>query len=215
MNDSLLQFFWKNSSWTLPPSNPISFSFLVCSFEWFKTWWVCQWGLYKTSFYSRSQDVMIKDFKLEILICSNSLITEHWILLHPTPCVFPIPLLKWTIFVTYTPCLSHSFTEMSNFCNVAKHPVSSSFHYWNNQFCDKHPMSFPFLYWNEQFLWCCQTTYVFPIPLLKWAIFATLTNTPCLSYSFTEMSNFCDIDKHPMSFLFLYWNEQFLRCWKR
>jgi hypothetical protein len=27
------------------------------------------------------------------------------------------------------------------------------------------------------------------------------------------MSNFCNVDKHPMSFLFLYWNEQFLWCW--
>jgi hypothetical protein len=188
-------FFWKNSSWTLSPSNPISFSFLVRSFEWFKTWWVCQSGLYKTSFYSRSQDVMIKDFKLEILICFNSLITEHWILVHQTPCIFPIPLLKWTIFATNTPCLSHSFTEMSNFCDVAKHPVSSSFHYWNDQFLQ-------------------QTPYVFPIPLLKWAIFVMLPNNLCLSYSFTEMSNFCNVDKHPMSFLFLYWNEQFLRRWQ-
>ncbi len=122
---------------------------------------------------------MIKDFKLEILICFNSLIIERWILLHQTPCVFPIPLLKWTFFAT-----------------------------------NKHPMSFPFLYWNEQFLQCCQTTYVFPIPLLRWAIFATLTNTPCLSHSFIEMSNFCDIDKHPMSFPFLYWSDQFFRHWQ-
>ncbi len=111
--------------------------FSVHFFEWFKTWWVCQLGLYKTSFHSRSQDVMIKDFKLEILIRFNSLLIKRWILLHQTPCVFPIPLLKWTIFATNTPCPSHSFTEMSNFCNV-----------------DKHPMSFLFLYWNEQFLWC-------------------------------------------------------------
>jgi hypothetical protein len=186
MNDSLLQFFWKNSSWTLSSSNPISFSFLVRSFEWLKIWWVCQLGLYKTSFYSRSQYVMIKDLKLEILICLNSLITNRWILLHPTPCVFPIPLLKWTIFVTNTPCLSHSFTEMNNFCDVAKHPVSS-----------------PFLYWNEQVL--RQTPHVFPVPLLKWAIFATLTNTPCLSHSFIEMSNFCTVESPRWRFTNVLW----------
>jgi len=138
MNDSLLQFFWKNSSWILSSSSLISFSFLVRSFELFKIWWVCQLGLYKTSFHSRNQDVMIKDFKLEILIL-----------------------------------LIHSLSNIES--SYTKHPVSS-----------------PFLYWNEQFLW--QTPHVFPIPLLKWAIFATLTNTPCLSYSFTEMSNFCDVE---------------------
>jgi hypothetical protein len=105
--------------------------------------------------------------------------------------------LKWTIFATNTSCLSHSFTEMRNFWDIAK-----------------QPMSFLFLYWNEQFLQRWQTPHIFLIPLLKWAIFAMLTNTPCLSHSFIEMSNFCNFDKHPMSFAYLYWNEQFLWCWQ-
>jgi hypothetical protein len=37
---------------------------------------------------------MIKDFKLEILICFNLLITQHWTPLH------------------------HSFIKLSNFCNI-------------------------------------------------------------------------------------------------
>jgi hypothetical protein len=36
-----------------------------------------QLGLYKTSLYSRGKNVMIKDYKLELLICFNSTITKH------------------------------------------------------------------------------------------------------------------------------------------
>jgi hypothetical protein len=43
--------------------NPISSSFLV-HFEWLKTWWMHQLGLYKTS---KTKDAMIKDFKLKTL----------------------------------------------------------------------------------------------------------------------------------------------------
>ncbi len=42
-------------------SAPIFWSFLVC-FEWFKTWWVPQLGLYKTYFYSTAKDATIKNF---------------------------------------------------------------------------------------------------------------------------------------------------------
>jgi hypothetical protein len=47
---------------------PISSLFLVC-IEWYKTWWMHQLGLYRTSLYSKGKDATIKDFKLEILIC--------------------------------------------------------------------------------------------------------------------------------------------------
>jgi hypothetical protein len=46
-----------------------------------------------------TKDATIKDFKLEILICFNALITKHWTPLHQTPHIFPILLSKWTIFV--------------------------------------------------------------------------------------------------------------------
>jgi hypothetical protein len=70
MNDSLLQFFWKNSCRPLSSSNLISSSLLVF-FERFNTWWVRELGLYKTFLYSRNKDATIKDPKLEILICSS------------------------------------------------------------------------------------------------------------------------------------------------
>ncbi len=38
--------------------------------------------------------------KLEILICFNSSVIEHWILLHQALHIFPIPLSNWAIFVT-------------------------------------------------------------------------------------------------------------------
>jgi hypothetical protein len=44
---------------------------------------------------------MIKDFKLEILICFNSPITKHWTPLHQTPQIFP-----------------HSFTKLSKFSSL-------------------------------------------------------------------------------------------------
>jgi hypothetical protein len=46
------------------------------------------------------KDAMIKDLKLEILICFDSVITKHWTLLHQTPHVFPILSPDWEIFVT-------------------------------------------------------------------------------------------------------------------
>ncbi len=42
---------------------------------------------------------MIKDLKLEILICFDSVIAKHWTPLHRIPHVFPIPSLNWEIFV--------------------------------------------------------------------------------------------------------------------
>ncbi len=80
MSDSLLQFFWKNDSRILSSSSLImSFSFLVC-FEWFKIRWVHWLRFYKTSLYLRGKDAMIKDFKFEILIHFNPLVTKHWTL---------------------------------------------------------------------------------------------------------------------------------------
>jgi hypothetical protein len=76
MSDSLLQFFWKYDTRPLSPSTSISFSLLIC-FEWFKIWWVHHLRLYKASFHFKGKDATLKDFKLEILICFNSLITKH------------------------------------------------------------------------------------------------------------------------------------------
>jgi hypothetical protein len=95
------KFFGKNSSRPFSSSSFISFSFLV-RFEWFKMWWARQLGLYKTSLVSQRQcynDAMIKDLKLEILICFDLVITKHWTPLHQTPHVFPIPSPNWEIFV--------------------------------------------------------------------------------------------------------------------
>jgi hypothetical protein len=99
MSNSFVQFFWKHSSRTLSSSSSISSSILVC-FEWFKTWWVCQLGLYKTSLYSASKDATIENLKLEIIICFKSPITKHWGLLHKTPHILLIPLLIWNFFMT-------------------------------------------------------------------------------------------------------------------
>jgi hypothetical protein len=77
MSDSLFQFFWKYNTRPLSPFTSKSFSFLIC-FEWFKIWWVHQLRrLYKASFHFKGKDATIKDLKLKILICSNSLITKH------------------------------------------------------------------------------------------------------------------------------------------
>jgi hypothetical protein len=57
--------------------------------------------LWKTSLYFRDKDGTIKDFKIEILICFNSLITKHWPPLHQTSHIFP-----------------HSFTKLSHCCTV-------------------------------------------------------------------------------------------------
>jgi hypothetical protein len=46
----------------------------------------------------QSKDAMIKDFKLKILICFNSLITEYRTPLHQTPHIFPIPFPNWASF---------------------------------------------------------------------------------------------------------------------
>jgi hypothetical protein len=80
--------------------NFLLFSFLLW-FEWFKTWWVRQLRLYKTSFYSKCKDAAIKDFKIRILICFNSPITEHWTFLHQTPHVYPILLWNWELLATF------------------------------------------------------------------------------------------------------------------
>jgi hypothetical protein len=69
-----LNFFEKIS---LDPSQ-VSTSYFL-HFEGFETWWVCEIRLNKNSLYSIGEDAMIKDFKLEILKCFNSLIIEHWI----------------------------------------------------------------------------------------------------------------------------------------
>ncbi len=71
-----------DSSRPLTSSNSITSSFLV-HFEWFKTWWVHQLKLYKTSFYFKGKDAMIQDFKLVILIRFNSLNTEPSYTKHP------------------------------------------------------------------------------------------------------------------------------------
>jgi hypothetical protein len=90
-------FFWKNGSWPLSVSSPISFSFFV-PFKWFKTSRVHQPRL----FYSIGKDARIKDFKLEVLIRFNSPITKNWTLLHQTPSYLP-----------------HSYTESINFAVFA------------------------------------------------------------------------------------------------
>jgi hypothetical protein len=98
MSDSLLQFFWKTISRPLSSSSPIFFSFLI-RFEWFKTWLVHQLEFHKTSFYSRGKDATIKDFKLEILIYFNSLISNNESLYtkHPisSPFLYQIKQFLW------------------------------------------------------------------------------------------------------------------------
>ncbi len=89
----------KNNFTPFNSSSLIFSSFLVC-FERFKTWCMCQLGLYKASLYSKSKDAMMKIFKLDILICLNSPITKHWAALHQTPHNFSILLLNQAIFVT-------------------------------------------------------------------------------------------------------------------
>jgi hypothetical protein len=68
--------FENNSSRLLSSFNPISSSILI-HFEWFKTRWVHQLGIYKTFVYSKGKDATIKDFKLEILIFFNLPIIKH------------------------------------------------------------------------------------------------------------------------------------------
>jgi hypothetical protein len=60
---------------------------------------VHQLGLYKTYLYFRGKDAMIKDFKLEKLICFNPPITEHQTPLHQTTRIFHIQLSNWVTFV--------------------------------------------------------------------------------------------------------------------
>jgi hypothetical protein len=48
--------------------------------------------------YFRGKDAMIKDFKLQILICSISPITEHWTPYTKHTISSPITLLNWEIF---------------------------------------------------------------------------------------------------------------------
>ncbi len=70
--------------------------------DWFKTWSVCQLGLYKTCLCSTGKDARTKYFKLNFLICFNSPIIKHWTPFHPQS--FPI--------------LPHSFTALSNFWSI-------------------------------------------------------------------------------------------------
>jgi len=92
------KMFWKNSSQTSSSSNSISSSFLV-HFELFKSRWVCQLGLYKTSLYSKAKYATIKDLKQRIVICFHSPVIEHWTPLHQTPHILHIPLPNWEIFL--------------------------------------------------------------------------------------------------------------------
>jgi hypothetical protein len=79
----------------VPVPVPISSLFLVC-IEWYKTWWMHQLGLYRT-LYSKGKDAIIKDFKLEILICliKPSLNTELPYTKHHI--LSPPPLLNWGV----------------------------------------------------------------------------------------------------------------------
>jgi len=125
----------KNNLGPLYSSSFIFFSFLVC-FEWFKTWWVCQLGFYKTFFNSKDKDALIKEIKLEILICYNSFITKHWTLLHQTPHVFP-----------------HSFIESSNFCSLESVRWRATNVLWTSQVNEQfvkiwpHLSSYMFAHW--------------------------------------------------------------------
>jgi len=69
----------------------MSSSFLV-RFQWFKTWWVRQVGIYKTFLDPIGKDATIKDLKLEILTCFDSPITKYWTPVRQTPDIFLIPL---------------------------------------------------------------------------------------------------------------------------
>ncbi len=96
-SNSLFQFFFKKNSRPLSSSCPIFYSFVVC-LQWFETWCMHQLKLYQPSLYSRYKETMIKNFKLEILICLNSPVTKHWTPLHQTSYIFAI---VWTL------CLMH------------------------------------------------------------------------------------------------------------
>jgi hypothetical protein len=92
-------FFEKNSSSPFSNSNSISFSFLV-RLKWFKMSWVHQLKLYFKKLYSKGKDAMIKDFMLKFLICFNSPIIEHWIMLisnNPifSPFLYKIEQILW------------------------------------------------------------------------------------------------------------------------
>ncbi len=99
VNDSLFEFFWKNSSRPLTSSNSTSSSFLVC-FEWFKTWWVCQLRLYQKKLNSKGKDALIEDFMFKTLIYFSSPIIKHWTPLHQKNYIFFIPLPNFTNFAT-------------------------------------------------------------------------------------------------------------------
>jgi hypothetical protein len=99
MSDNSFQFFWKNSSRPLSSSSLLSSSLLVC-FDWFKTWWVHQPGLYKTSLYTKAKDATIQDLDLKIIIYFNSPIIKHWTPLNQTPHILFILLSNWKTFAT-------------------------------------------------------------------------------------------------------------------
>ncbi len=99
MIDILFQFLFKiilDPSLVLTPYLP----HFEVHFEWFKTWWVWQLGLYKSFVFLCIPVATTKDLKLEILIYFNSPNTEHWTPLHQTPHILPIPLPNWHIFET-------------------------------------------------------------------------------------------------------------------
>jgi len=98
MSYSMLQKIWKNSF--RPLSNCCRISSSISNhFEWLKTWWVPQLGLYKTSLYSKYKDATIKVPSLKsstnlIHLSSNTKppYTKY-------PISSPILSLHWTIFV--------------------------------------------------------------------------------------------------------------------
>ncbi len=100
MSYSLLQKNWKKNFKPLSNCCPISSS-ISNRFEWLKTRWVPQLGLYKTSLYSKYKDATIKVFSLKswsnlIHLLSNTKPPP----LHQISHIFCILSLNWTIFVT-------------------------------------------------------------------------------------------------------------------
>jgi hypothetical protein len=128
INDNLLQFVLMDSSQPSSSSNPISSSFLVC-FDWFKSRWVCQSRLYKTSWYSKTRDATIKHLKLKILICFHSPIIEHWTPLHQTSHILGIPLPNWSIFsmLEMLGGRLNMFFELQNWSTMCKDSTSFEF----------------------------------------------------------------------------------------
>jgi len=94
-----VNFFWKHSSRLLYSSRSISSSFLV-RFEWFKTRWVHQLGLYETSMYSpeaKMQRSKISSSKSKSVLIHSPPTTKPSPL-HQTLRIFLIHLSNWVIF---------------------------------------------------------------------------------------------------------------------